>query len=186
MQEQDSSHPTGVAGPVSGRDAGGKINPGNSTGRARTRKANAALELRLGGASWQDIARMMGYPSARAALVATEKALERNLLDHDRDKLRDLVSSRLDRLLRGVWPKAIDPENPEQLPAVGKSRELIADFRKLHGLDAPTEVVVTSPSQRELDDWVARVISQEVPDVPSYDVIEGEVIDEEPPRALPA
>lgn len=184
MQEQDSTHPTGVAGTASGRDGKGGIVNGNSVTRARNRKAAAAIELHLSGATWTDIASILGYPTARAALVATERALERQLHDEDREKLRAKAGQQLNRLLRGVWSKAIDPDNPEQLQAVGKARELLADHRKLWGLDAPTEVIVTSPSEAELDAWVAKVFASQTPDVPQYDVIEGEVVGE--PRALPA
>lgn len=174
--QQDSTDPTGVRGETSGEKAGGRKVNGNSVSAARSRKAAAAIELSLGGADWGEIARILGYPTARLAKVATERTLAKQLTDTDREKLRALASKRLDRLLRAVWSKAIDPEAPEQLAAAGRARELIADHRRLWGLDAPSEVVVTSPSQAELDAWVARVVSQQVPDVPEYDIIEGEIV----------
>jgi hypothetical protein len=175
-QAQDSSDPTGVSAVKRHGD------PGNAAGRARTRKANAALQMRYAGATWAEIATGLGYPTPRAAMVATEKALERELANaDDREKMRKLAGARLERLIRAVWPKAIDPDSPDQMVAVGKAREVIADHRKLFGLDAPTEVIVHNPSQAELEAWVARIVSVQQPQVVEYDII-----GEEPPRALPA
>lgn len=175
--QQDSTDPTGIAAP-----ARGHTTPGTNAGRARMRKANAALQMRYAGATWNEIAQALGYPTPRTAMVATEKALERELANaDDREKLRRLAGARLERLIRAVWPKAINPDDPDQLIAVGKAREVIADHRKLFGLDAPTEVIVHNPSQAELEAWVAKVVAYQIPEVVEYDIIgEGE------PRALPA
>ena len=171
MQYQDSSDPTGVHG-----ETGAEV-PGNSVSRARMRKANSALQMRLAGATWNEIATALGYPTARTALVATEKALERELRHtDDREKMRRLAGARLDRLLRSVWSKAIDTQSPDQLLAVSKAREVIADHRKLFGLDAPVEVVVHNPTQAELEAWVAKVSQVAIPKVPEYNIVTGEVI----------
>src|SRR5262245_42919969 len=175
--QQDSTDPTGVSAPTKHWK-----DPGNSAGHARTRKANAALQMRYAGATWAEIAMGLGYPTPRAALVATEKALERELANaDDREKMRKLAGARLERLIRAVWPKAIDPDSPDQMVAVSKAREVIADHRKLFGLDAPTEVIVHNPSQAELEAWVAKVVAFHTPEVVEYDII-----GEEEPRALPA
>jgi hypothetical protein len=171
VQAQDSSEPTGVRG----RTSGGTGATGNSVSRARQRKANSAIALRLAGATWAEIALSLGYPTPRQALVATEKALEKQLdSPKDREKMRNLANARLERLLRGVWPKAIDPESPEHLTAITRARDLIADHRKLFGLDAPTEVVVHNPTQDELEAWATRVIEAINPNVVEYDIIEGD------------
>ena len=73
--------------------------------------------MKIAGAQWDEIAEVVGYPSARHAIYAVERALEKELHDDEasRDKLRQLASKRLERLLRGCWAKAIDPENPEMV-----------------------------------------------------------------------
>ena len=150
MQQQDSNHPTGVSADT---DRG-------SVYRSRSRKANAAVSMRLGGARWDEIAVALGYPTARQALVATEKALERELGSQgDRTAMRSLAGARLERLLRSVWPKAMNPDHPDHLVAVTKAREVIAQHAKLYGLDAPTEIVVSTPTMSEIEAWVSQITS---------------------------
>lgn len=180
MHQQDANDPTGVSN-VPGT-------PPTAT-PARLRKANASIQMRLAGATWAEIAQALGYPTPRAALVAVEKALEKELQSQDdRETLRSLASLRLDRLLRSVWPKAVDPANPEHLLAVTKARELVAQFSKLHGLDAPAEVIVHSPTVNQIEEWVARAVSLGLPAVEEYDVIDVDVIDDDddPDAGVPA
>ena len=174
MIAQDSSDPTGIRSPARTKD-----DAGGTAGRARNRKGNAALQLAAGGMGWDDIATSLGYPTGRTARVAVERALERQLAtDEDRRVLRKMAAVRLDRLLRSVYPKAVNPEHPEHLAAVGKARDLIADHRRLFGLDAPTEVTVHTPDQAEIEAFVARLVTP-LP-VVEYDIIAGEVTDAVP------
>ena len=171
MQAQDSSHPTGVV----------STNPHDSeTIRARDRKANAAIQLRLSGATWQEVAEVIGFPTARAALVATERALEKELRNESKDEMRALAGKRLDRLLRAVWAKALNPESPEQMVAVTKAREIISQHTKLFGLDAPTEMVVHSPAQQELEAWVATVVATGKPQLEEADIFDVDFEEDEP------
>lgn len=188
MQVQDSTDPTGVAEvdprPTTGARKGG---PRGSTVLARNRKAAAALDLSLSGMTWENIARAMGYPTPRAARVAVERALAKELSEDTdaKDRMRAKADMQLSRLLRSLWSKAIDPDHPDHLIANSKARELIADHRKLYGLDAPSEVIVHNPTTTQIDEWVARVLNAR-PDqisVEEYDVIVGEVVDD---HALPA
>lgn len=177
MRRQDSTHPTGVS-TDEGRDQRGGT--GRSTvSAARARKANAAVQLRLAGATWEEIALALGYPTPRQALVATEKALEKQLdSDVDREKMRKLAGQRLERLLRSVWGKAVDENHPDHLLAATKAREIIDRHAKLFGLDAPTEVVVHSPTQQELESWVLKVVNLGAPSAEPYDIF-GEVVEAE-------
>lgn len=88
--------------------------------------------------------------------------------------MRQMAGARLERLLRGVWGKAIDPDNPEHLYAATKAREIIDRHAKLFGLDAPTEIVVHSPTLQELESWVAKVVASTAEEVEEYDILEGE------------
>lgn len=175
VTEQDSSHPTGVVGDA---DKDGK-----DVFRARNRKANAALRMKTLGADWDEIAESLGFPTPRAALVATEQALEKELRAEDKAILRKMVDRRIERLIRAAMSKAINEDSPEQLPAIGKVRELIADQRKLWGLDAPTEVAFYSPAEGEIEQWVATHVVRDIPaleegDIFESDIVEGEVTEE--------
>jgi hypothetical protein len=67
---QDSSDPEGVSGPnVEGTSM-------TSRTAARNRKADAAVALKLAGATWGEIAQIVGYPTARQALVSVARARE--------------------------------------------------------------------------------------------------------------
>jgi hypothetical protein len=144
---QDSSDPTGVA------ETG---NGGSATARARERKAHAAIELKKDGNSWGDIAEILGYPTPRAALVATEQALEKGIFSQESQEfMRQVASMRLEELLFAVQPKATDRDCPEQLAAVGKARELIETHMKLNGYAAPAELAIYNPLDSEVSEFVA-------------------------------
>lgn len=167
MHRQDPEDPTGVSGDGE-RDNTAII-------RARDRKANAAIQLRVAGASWTEIAETLGYPTGRAALVATERALEKELKsEENQTAMRSLAGKRLERMLRGVWSKAIDPSHPEHLLAVDRVRLLIDRHAKLYGLDAPTQFVVNSPTQAELERWVSTVVQQGRPALEEGDIFDAD------------
>lgn len=152
--------------------------------RSRYRKANAALQLRKMGADWDEVAETLGYPTARAALVATEKALETELkTPESREFMRKLAVTRLDTLLRQVMPKALDPNHPEQMVAQQRAREHVMAQAKILGLEAPTEMVVHSPTLNELEAWVAKAMQGRQPDaLEEPDIFEIEYTEE--PEAI--
>jgi len=180
MMHQDSSEPTGVSDDSS--------RGGSAVARARDRKAHAAIQLRKAGADWAEVAEVIGYPTPRAALVAVENSLEKELKTEEGQKfMRTLAGQRLDRLLRSVWSKAVNPEHPDHLPAVDRARQIIDRHARLYGLDAPAEYVVHSPTQVELEKWVTRVVTASVPVLEEADIFEAEVINvEDEPDAASA
>lgn len=158
--------------------------PNPSERRASERKANAALELRLMGMRWDEIAEVQGYVDAFTAKTAVERALERNLMDRaeDTDDLRRMAAARYERLLRSVWPKAMNPgdethPNPEHLPAVKTAAEITDRFVKLHGLAAPTEIAIRTPTQQELETWVQEVSG--IKAIEEGDIFDVEIVEEE-------
>lgn len=177
VHQQDSSDLTGVK----------HLSETNPPTRARERKANAAVELKVAGATWEEIARVLGYPTPRAAIVATERALEKRLLAEDRDKMRAMAGQRLEKLLRSVWAKATDPYHPEHLLGVSRARDIIDRHAKLFGLDAPTEMVVHTPTMQEMERWAAQMLTEQAPAVQEADVIEldDSEWEETEPDALP-
>jgi hypothetical protein len=166
-----------IAAVSSADDEAGRKRLSTDANVQRLRKADAALSLRLSGASWGDIAQTVGYPTPRTAMLAVEKALIRQLnTDDDRDKMRVVAGARLERLLRAIWAKALNPNDPEQMVAVARARDIIDRHAKLYGLDAPTEVVVHSPTQSDLEDWVLRMTATLVPDVDEPDIFDAEIV----------
>jgi hypothetical protein len=137
----------------------------------RQRRAQAAVALKVAGATYVEIADTLGYANAAQVVVAVEQELARSLTTTDREQLREVNGRRLERLLRSVWGKAIDAENPEHLAAVRTGRELIDRYCRLYGLDAPTEIVVHSPTTAELERWVAAVAASSGPGLVEYDVL---------------
>lgn len=167
--EQDPADPTGISVPE-GTDPTGAIRP-------RERKANAALELRLAGYQWSEVADIVGYPDARRAQVAFETALEKQLQSDPqmRSRLREYTGRRLERLLRAVWSKAIDPNAPDQMVAHQRAQSVIKQHAELFGLNAPTEMIVHTPTADRLQNWVADVMAAKRDLVPEDDIFDAEV-----------
>lgn len=180
VMKQDPTHPTGVSSDDEG---------GSNLARARERKVHSAIQMRRGGALWDEIAEVLGYPTGRTAQVQVEKALEKELdTPEGREFLKRLADERYNRLLRAVWTQSIDPDHPDQLAYFDRSVKVIERLNKLHGLDAPTEYVVSTPSQAELESWVAQMTAASTPEVEQADIFGGEVVAGEVvvPDAVPA
>lgn len=168
--KQDPTHPTGVINTTR------KHSP--ELERARVNKSEAALAMKLGGATWWEIAHALGYPSEDAVIRAVERMLGKRLDTADREHLRSLAAARLESLIRSTWGKAHDTEHPEHLAAVKTTRESIESGARLLGLNAPQEILVTSPTQQHLDEWVAKVVSSNLPEVAEADIVDAEYEEE--------
>jgi hypothetical protein len=145
---------------------------------------SAALQLRLSGASYADIATTLGMATPRAALSAVTRELSRTSegLVEERDEMRRIESARLDELLVGVMERATNPEDSEHLAAVRTAVTIVDRRIKLYGLDAPAEMVIHTPTQTELDQWVAQMVAVAMPKaaLEEPDILDGEVIEDEP------
>lgn len=142
------------------------------------RTGAAALALRLAGAGYDEVADALGLTSAQVARDHAERALEARAWDdvQGRDRLRAENGARLERLLRGVWAKATNPDHPEHLSAVKVARELVDRHCRLYGLDAPSEVIIHTPTANEIDVWVSGMIAKSASDLLA---MEPEIIDAE-------
>lgn len=143
-----------------------------STHGQAPRKAQAAVALRLAGASYDEIATTLGYQSAGRAIAAVEGELAESVRAEDRERQREISGRRYERLIRSVWTKATT-ENPEHLVAVRTAADLITRYNNLWGLNAPTEFHVSSPTTAELERWVAQMTAAQAPKVIEYDVLQG-------------
>ena len=151
--------------------------PPNDTDRLAnlpgTRRALSAVTLKVSGASYQAIARTLDYPSPDAARQAVELVLSETNDAQNRDVIRNLNGRRLDKLIRSVWGKATDQNDPEHLSAVRTAAMLIDRHIRLYGADAPTELVVHNPAAAEIETWVAQMAQQRLAQLPP----EADVID---------
>lgn len=100
-----------------------------------------ALELRKAGASYDQIARQLGYTNKGAAHKAVTRALKATLatMTLDADEYRQLAAERLDAMLLGVW-QAATRGDPQAISAVLRIEERRASML---GLDAPKRTEVT-------------------------------------------
>jgi hypothetical protein len=155
----------------------------NADLEAKDRKSRqeAAVALRIAGATYSDIARTLDYASAALARQAVERSLATTAGTESREQLRFIEARRLERLLRGLWKKATDETNEEHLAAVRTAIAVIDRHAKLYGLDAPQEMVVYTPAASELEAWVANMAKQvrgEFPEEADIITAEYEVTDE--------
>lgn len=142
--------------------------------RRITRPDAAATALRFAGASFAEIAEMLGFENATIARRAVERDLASQPSSEDREMLRKEEAARLERLLRGVWRKATNESDPEHLPAARTALSIIDRHARLLGLDMPSELIVYSPAQREMEEWVSQVLASVAPHM---ELVEAEVVD---------
>ena len=138
-------------------------------------RVEAALALRIAGASYSEIADVLGYASVPSARLAVERSLASTVTEETREEKRRLIARRIERLTRAVWGKATDENHPEHLAAVRTALSLVDRYAKLVGADAPTEVTVYTPTVSEMERWIAEQASKMLSGLPEDVVIEGEV-----------
>jgi len=98
-------------------------------------KERKVVELRHMGITYEVIAKQVGYASPSGAFHAYERALARYPKETV-EKKRELAESRLERLLAGVWTKALRGETP----AIMATLKIFERQAKLMGLDAPQKI----------------------------------------------
>lgn len=89
-----------------------------------------ALRLRTGGMKFEDIRDALGYRSVSSAHEAVMKGL-RDTLQEPADELRTMEAERLDRMLEGLWERAIKGNEW----AVDRVLNIMARRARLLGLD---------------------------------------------------
>ena len=112
-------------------------------------KQQQALELRMAGRTWQEIADHLGYKSHTGAIEAVKVALARSNHEAVTD-YRSLTLGRLTKVLQVHWPLMLQAD-----PISSKlCLQTIKDMRELMGLDSPTRLEHTgadgAPIQHEV------------------------------------
>lgn len=156
-----------------------RLNPDLDAPDRKTR-VEAAIGLRVAGANYSEIAEVLEYSSVEQARSAVERGLAATATEEDRKQLRDIAGRRLERLLRGLWKKATNEEHPEQLSASRTALALIDRHIRLFGLDAPSEMVIYSPTAGEMENWIAGMVKHVRAGLPQeVDILDGEVVSDE-------
>ena len=154
----------------------------SETGRRPVNRTGAAVALRLAGASYAEVAEALEFATPRDARHAVEEALAASAPDEQsREVLRQEAIGRLERLLRSAWAKATTPDHPEHIFAAKFALSVVDRLIRVQGLDAPAEVVVHTPTAREIDEWVARVTGTGVDELRALEdptIVEAEVVDD--------
>lgn len=143
----------------------------------RKTRQEAAVALRIAGAPYAEIAAVLDYSSGQVARQAVERSLAETITGDSREQMRYIEARRLERLIRSCWRKATDESHGEHLAAIRTALTLIDRHARLYGLDAPTEMVVYSPSAKEIEEFVARTTRSEVRELPmEADIVDGHVL----------
>lgn len=121
--------------------------PENEVDRSET-KAQAAITMKLYGASYTEIARTLHYSSAYRARMAVERALA-SASDsvEDKEQMRFLINKTLDRLKASVMSKAVNPADPQHLAYNARALAILDRQARLYGVDAPTQIQITQSDQ---------------------------------------
>lgn len=117
-------------------------------------KQKAALQLRIEGKTWYEIADILHYKSHSGPIGAVETALKR-LVAPEVNEYRKMTLERLTQLLSVAWPRAVGEltevdeagavlNNPgPDITWMREARAIIADVRALLGTDAPQRQEIT-------------------------------------------
>jgi hypothetical protein len=99
---------------------------------AAIEKQRLALEFRMAGVPFRDIAQRLGYGGPAGAFKAVQSAIKATLQE-PANEVRRLEDQRLDKLLSVWWPRMLagEAEAAEKVLAVMKRRAALL------GLDAP-------------------------------------------------
>jgi hypothetical protein len=136
---------------------------------------NRTLELRMAGATPEQIAKVVGWDNETQARAAINRALARDTgrLAEKREEYRAVQVARTERLLNGVWRFAIKGDRD----AINAALKIMERQAKLLGLDAPTQVSISEDTRsqvlRLLDDLEHDIIPGEIV-VPPLEVTAGE------------
>ena len=99
------------------------------------RKQQHALELRMAGRTWQEIADNLGYANHTGAIAAVKTALQ-STLQPPADHFRALTLERLTKVLQVHWPLMLQADPVSTRLCL----QVIGDIRQLMGLDSATKL----------------------------------------------
>lgn len=149
-------------------------------------RAAAAVTMAVEGAGYDDIARVMDYRTPVEAKHAVWDAIAAVEADHgDIDRMRSLHSRRLDKLLYSVFRQATTAGHPDQLSYGRYVLAIMQAQAHLYGLDAAQQIVVYTPTQREIAAYAAQVqeLLRSQRGALEADIIDVEILEDGPADA---
>ena len=105
-------------------------------------KERQVVQYRQGGATFDAIAKKLGYADESGARAAFKRAMERMRDDALNAEMRELHRQRLEVALTAIWPDVVKGD----LEAIKVMLKILERDAKLYGIDAPvkTEMEVTT------------------------------------------
>ena len=143
--------------------------------RDGTRAGKAAVELRVTGASYQEVAEVLALSSAQEALGLGRTRTGRPPLPPESVEVqRAEASERILPLLAAVMRQSHQPDDPEHLTATRVAlASSTATSDSTAWTDRPKSILHT-PTAHELETWVATVVAHTSPTVEEADIIDDE------------
>jgi hypothetical protein len=102
---------------------------------AQAEKEAKIIELRRTGATWELIAKAVGYANASGAYKAYQKAIGK-IVAPKIEELRAIETDRLDRLQFAIWDRAKEGD----IKAIDAVLRILDRRTRILGLDAPTKI----------------------------------------------
>lgn len=109
-------------------------------------KWQKALDLRMEGKEWTEIAKILGYRSHASAIYAVSQLLK-DTLQEKADHFRSLTLKRLTKVLSVYWPKMLLGDTT----AANVVLRTVDSMRHLLGLDAPLQVEASGPDGKPME-----------------------------------
>lgn len=141
-------------------------------------RAAAALQLRIDGAGWGDIAKVLDFDTPADARQAVEYALAlESKSTEDIEQIRFLEARRMERILTSLMRRATSPNDPDHLAYARTAMVVIDRHAKLYGADAPQQLNVTyNPAAGQIEQWVAAMARQVHGEIQEADILDVEEV----------
>lgn len=150
--------------------------------RIPANRGAAALALRLDGAGFADIAKVLDLASPADARRMVDKALADIPTDMQNvERIRDMESRRIERILISLMKRATKPNDPDHLAYARTALAAIKQQTDLYGAAMPTKVDISyNPSAQQLEQWVGQITAAAHKGVVEGDIIDVQVVEKEP------
>lgn len=149
---------------------------------ANITRAEAALAMRLAGASNADIAKELDFATPNDARQAYERALARAAKDYgDKERLRTVLNKQMERLMLVCYRRALNPNSPDQVTWARTFLAFADRTSKMNGLEQQNTNVIITPAYEEIVTW-ARKMHEEVSGHPieiEADILSDEIVEAE-------